>query len=71
MSLTVTLVVLALGAALFVWSNWDARRQRPLGEVSLVPHTMLQIVALIAVVAMAAHLVTLLTGTPLTGRRGF
>tara|TARA_R110002167_G_scaffold54305_1_gene154665 strand:- start:713 stop:928 length:216 start_codon:yes stop_codon:yes gene_type:complete len=71
MSLTVTLVVLALAALLFAWANWHSRRERPPGEPSLVPHTVLQIAALIVFVLMAAHLISLLTGTPLTGRRGF
>lgn len=68
MSLPVTLTVLLLAACLFLWARWHSQRERPLGEVSLVPHTLLQLVAIIAFVVMAAHLFTLLTGVDLPGR---
>ena len=70
MSLTATLIVLVLAGALFGWANWDSRRERPPGQPSLIPHTVLQMLALIAIVLMAAHVVSLLSGTPLVGRRG-
>lgn len=70
MSLPVTLIVLGLSIALFVWARWHSQRERPLGEVSLVPHTILQLAALILTVALLAHLFTLLTGVTLPARSG-
>jgi len=66
MTLTVTLGVLAAAVALFAWSVWRGRHEVP-GEPSLVPHGALQFLCGIAAILMAAHLVTLLTGQPLTG----
>ncbi|MEX0697334.1 MAG: hypothetical protein WEB85_05740 [Dongiaceae bacterium] len=68
MSLAVTLVVLALAAAVFALANWRSRRPRPPGEVSLVPWTGVQFLAAVAIVLMLAHLVTLATGRPFAGR---
>ena len=67
MTLTVTLLVLSAAAAVFAWSAWRVRREVP-GEPSLVPHGAIQFLCAIALILMAAHLVSLLTGQPLTGR---
>lgn len=67
MTLTVTLLVLAAAAAVFAWSAWRVRREVP-GEPSLVPHGAIQFLCAIAMILMAAHLVSLMTGQPLTGR---
>jgi hypothetical protein len=67
MSLTVTLIILALATAIFAWSVWRVRREVP-GEPSLIPHGAIQFLCAIALILMAAHLVSLLTGQPLTGR---
>ncbi|PLX34544.1 MAG: hypothetical protein C0605_13210 [Hyphomicrobiales bacterium] len=49
---------------------WRERRPRPLGQVSLVPTTPLLFVALVVLVAVLAHLVSLVTGHPHMGRFG-
>ena len=67
MTLTVTLLILAGTAAVFAWSVWRVRREVP-GDPSLIPHGAIQVLCGIAVILMAAHLVSLLTGQPLTGR---
>lgn len=67
MSLTLTLVVLGIAAAVFAWSLWAVRREVP-GTPSLVPHGAIQFVCGIALILMLAHLVTLVTGQPLAGR---
>ncbi|MDJ0949004.1 MAG: hypothetical protein QNJ94_08785 [Alphaproteobacteria bacterium] len=71
MSLTVTLIVLALAAALLAFSNYMSRCPTEPGKPRLIPYQGLQFVALIAIVLMLAHLVTLFTGEPFKGRGGF
>jgi uncharacterized iron-regulated membrane protein len=70
MSLEVTLIVLAAGAALTGFCLWHQRRPRELGQVSLFPANMVMGIGLVVVIVALAHLVTLLTGHPLTGRMG-
>jgi uncharacterized membrane protein YidH (DUF202 family) len=68
MGLAATLVVLGLAVAVACFANWQERRQRPIGEPALVPYTAIQMLAIVAAILMAAHLVSLLTGQPLTSR---
>ena len=68
MSLAVTLVILAVAAVVFGFANWQSRRPRKPGEVSLVPWVGVQFLAAVAILLMLAHLVTLLTGHPFAGR---
>ena len=68
MSMTATLVILGLGLALTVFANVMARRPVEPGDVRLIPYNGLQFLGLVVVILMLAHLVTLLTGTPLEGR---
>jgi hypothetical protein len=68
MSLTVTLILLVAGIAVFAGANYMSRRPVIPGNPSLVPWTALQFVGLVVVILMLAHLVTLLSGTPLEGR---
>lgn len=68
MGLIPTLAALAAAAVVFVLALLQHRRPRDLGEVTLLPYGGIQFVALVVAVLMAAHLVTLLTGTPLIGR---
>ena len=71
MSLTVTLSVLAVAAAIFGYANYKSRRPPEPGGAPLIPYGGIQFVALVAMILMLAHLVTLLTGRPFTGRQGF
>ena len=68
MGLAATLVALVLAVALAVFANWQERRQRPVGDPPLVSYTAIQMVAIVVAILMAAHLVSLLTGHPLTSR---
>lgn len=70
MGLGGTFVLLALGLALAGYCLWHQRRPRALGDVSLFPANLLLGVALVMVVVALAHLVSLITGHPLTGRMG-
>jgi uncharacterized membrane protein YidH (DUF202 family) len=68
MGLAATLVVLVLAVAAAVFANWQERRQRPAGNPPLVSYTAVQMIAIVVAILMAAHLVSLLTGHPLTSR---
>jgi hypothetical protein len=68
MGLVATLVILGVALALAVLANWQERRPHPVGQPPLVPYTVIQIVAIVVVVLMAAHLVSLLTGHQQTSR---
>ncbi len=69
MSLVVTLTLLSAAVALVVFANWRERRKRPLGETSLVSYPVLQMIGIVLAVLLIAHLVSILTGEPLRGRR--
>jgi hypothetical protein len=69
MSLTLTLVILLAAAALAGLANYRERRGHPPGKPPLVSLVAVQVVALLVVILMLAHLVSLLTGTQLVGRR--
>ena len=68
MGLAATLVLLGLALAVAGFANWQERRRRPLGDPPLVPYTAVQMLAIVVAILMAAHLVSLLTGQPLTSR---
>jgi uncharacterized membrane protein YidH (DUF202 family) len=68
MGLAATLAVLVLAVALAAFANWQERRQRPVGNPPLFSYTAIQLVAIVVALLMAAHLVSLLTGHPLTSR---
>lgn len=72
MDLTGTLIGLVVSAAVFGWANWRQRREkdREPGDVSLIPFTLIQMASVVAVVVMAGHLISLLTGVPFRGRMG-
>jgi uncharacterized membrane protein YidH (DUF202 family) len=68
MGLAATLVTLGLAVALAAFANWQERRQRPVGNPPLFSYTAIQLVAIVVAILMAAHLVSLLSGHPLTSR---
>jgi hypothetical protein len=70
MSLEWTVGLLIVATTLTAFCLWHQRRPRELGEVSLFPANLLLGVAVVGVILALAHLVTLLTGHPLTGRMG-
>ena len=69
LELTLTLLAAALALAGLAWVM--QRRPRDGFEPPLVPWTAVQVVAVVVALLMAAHLVSLATGRPFTGRRGF
>jgi hypothetical protein len=68
LSLPWTLALLAVGVALAALSRWHESRPRGLGQPRLFPSTLVLAVGVLLSVVAAAHLVSLLTGTPLRGR---
>jgi hypothetical protein len=68
MSLELSLAVLFAALAIAALANWRERRPRELGRPPLVPYTAIQVVAVLVIILMLAHLVSLLTGQPLKGR---
>ena len=70
MSLTVTLAILVAAALVFGWATYKARQPYEAGRPPFVPYLVVQFVAVLAVILMAGHLVSLLTGKPFTGRLG-
>lgn len=68
MGLALTLAALAAAVAVAAFANWQERRKRPLGNPPLISYTALQMLAIAVAILMAAHLVSLLTGQPLTSR---
>ena len=71
MSLSWTLTLLGVGLSLAALARWQETRPREPGEVRLFPVLPVMAVGVILSVLAAAHLVSLLTGSPLKGRLGF
>lgn len=69
MSISTTLALLIASLLIIAYANWRERRPRPLGKAPLVSYPMIQMVSIVVAVLMAAHLVSLMTGQPLRGRR--
>ena len=68
MSLIPTLIVLAACLAILGIGQFRERRRYEPGRISLIPWVPLQFLAMMGVIVMLAHLVSLLTGEPLVGR---
>ncbi len=71
MSLSVTVSLMVFSLVLTAWANWRERKGYTPGQVPLVPYAVWQFIGIIIFILMAAHLITLLSGKPFTGRRGF
>jgi hypothetical protein len=70
LSLPLTLTILVLTVAMFAFANWRARQPAQPLKVRMINYHVVQIFCLVVVLLMAAHLVTLLTGQPMSGRFG-
>ena len=68
MSLTVTISILVAALVVGAFANYKSRQPVEIGKTRWIPYLGVQFVAILAVILMAAHLVTLLTGVPLVGR---
>ena len=53
---------------IFLIANFHQRKKRPLGEVSLIPYTLIQIVALVIFVVLVGHSISVMTGITFPAR---
>ena len=61
--------ILLAASAVFVWSRQVSIRPPDPLKPRLANHGIVQLFAMIVVILMLVHLVTLIAGEPLTGRR--
>lgn len=59
-----TISVLVLAGGVFAWANWRARQPVELGRVRMMPYTAIMFAALLVVLLMVAHIMTLLGVEP-------
>ena len=64
-----TIVSLAVAAVITLWANIASRRPRRLGRVPLIPPAVIQLLGLIVLFVLGAHLITLIRGEPLPPRQ--
>lgn len=62
-------IILAVSVGVLVWSRQVSLRPFDPDRPRLLNHGAVQLFALIAVILMLVHLVTLFAGAPITGRR--
>ena len=68
MTFELTVAILLGALAIVALANWRERRPRELGRPPLVASPAIQAIAIVVVIVMLAHLVSLLTGQPIKGR---
>jgi len=66
-----TVVALLVVGGITLWANIASRRPRTLGKVPLIPPDVIQLIGLIALFVLGAHLITLYNGEPINIRRRF
>lgn len=66
-----TLGAFVVVAIITIWANIASRRPRTLDRVPLIPPDIIQLVGLIALFVLGAHLITLYRGEPLNIRSRF
>ncbi len=71
MDLRVTIIIMALAAGAAGWSVWRGRQPYIPGSPPLIPYGAVLFVSMVVVILMAGHLITLLSGQPFSGRRGY
>ena len=67
LNLPITLTIVAATFALFGFANWKARQPAEPLKVRLVNYHVVQMVCIVVVLVMSAHLMTLFFGHPVTG----
>lgn len=71
MGLELTIAILFAAFAVFAGAIFISRKPVEPGQVRMIPYGGIQFLAIAVVLVAAAHLISLLTGTPLVGRSGF
>ena len=67
LSLTATLAVVVLTFGVFGFANWRSRQPAEPLKVRMINYDLVQMVCIVVILLMAAHLVTIFAGRPLTG----
>ena len=70
MSVTVTLGIILAAVVIFGLANYKSRQPYEPGKRLYVPYLAIQFAAVLTIILMLGHLVSLLTGRPFTGRLG-
>lgn len=68
MSLDVTIAIFAAAAVATLISIIGARRPRELGRIWAPPYHLIQFIGILAMILMAAHMISLISGRPFAGR---
>ena len=72
LSLTETLGIVVLMFALFGFANWRARQPAEPLKVRFINYHVVQMACIVVILLMAAHLITIFAGRPVTGpQQGF
>ena len=70
LNLTMSLTILVLTAGMFAFANWRARQPAQPLKVRMINYHVVQIICVVVVLLMVAHLVTLISGQAPRGRFG-
>ena len=62
MDTSALILTLLATIVIFLLANFNQRKKQPLGEVSLIPYTLIQIVALVIFVVLVGHSISIVTG---------
>jgi hypothetical protein len=69
LSLTVTLIVVAMTAGVFGFANWRARQPPEPLKVRMINYHVVQMACIVVLLLMISHLLTLYFGHPVTGQQ--
>ena len=69
LSLTATLTVVVLTFAVFGFAHWRLRQPAEPLKVRMINYHVVQMACIVVILLMAAHLVTIFAGKPVTGQQ--
>ncbi len=69
LSLTATLAVVVVVFIVFGLANWRTRQPAEPLKVRMINYHVVQMVCIVVILLMAAHLVTIFAGHPITGQQ--
>jgi hypothetical protein len=69
LSLTATLAIVVLTFLVFGFANWRARQPPEPLKVRYINYHLVQMACIVVILLMAAHLMTLYAGHPVTGQQ--
>ena len=70
LSLTATLAIAAIVFVIFGFANWRARQPAQPLKVRMINYHVIQMACIVVMLLMAAHLITIFAGRPVTGQIG-